>query len=96
MFDLPVKTRQDKKRYMQFRRILLYEGFTMLQFSVYARYCSSEEASEALRRHVERELPRYGHVRLLSVTDRQFAKMKTFTGKKLCDVEQPPPQLMLF
>ena len=96
MFDLPVKTKPDKKRYVQFRRILLYEGFTMLQYSVYARYCRSEEASESLRSHVERQLPRYGRVRLLAVTDRQFAKMRTYNGKISVANEEPPAQLVLF
>ncbi len=40
MFDLPVTTRKARKRYAEFRKLLLQEGFSMLQFSVYARYCA--------------------------------------------------------
>ena len=96
MFDLPVKTDKDKKRYRQFRKVLLNEGFSMLQYSVYAQYCSSEDSSNVLRKHVEKRLPKYGHVRLLSVTNKQFSKMKVFCGKTRKETEKPPEQLLLF
>ncbi len=68
----------------------------MLQYSVYARYCPSEEASTAHRNHVHAVLPPDGQVRLLSVTDAQFGKMEVFFGKKREKVEDAPLQLMLF
>jgi CRISPR-associated protein Cas2 len=40
MFDLPVKSKEDKRRYVKFRRILIYEGFTMLQFFGLRCYCA--------------------------------------------------------
>ena len=96
MFDLPVTTKQARKRYTQFRSVLLNEGFTMLQFSVYARYCVAEEASDAFRDRIRRELPDEGNIRLLSVTDRQFGKMEVFHGKNAGPVEAEPQQLLLF
>ena len=68
----------------------------MLQFSVYARYCPSEESSDAHRRHVRSALPPAGQVRLLSVTDQQFAKMEVYFGEKREKAEDPPLQFMLF
>ena len=96
MFDLPVTTKTERRRYSCFRNLLLREGFTMLQFSIYARYCASEETGTAFREHIRRHLPGKGHVRLLMVTDRQFGKMDVYHGKKDQSPEQPPPQLMLF
>jgi len=96
MFDLPVDTRKARRAYARFRKSLLREGFSMLQYSVYARYCPSEEASEAYRGHVRRCLPDEGQVRLLGVTDRQFGKMDVFFGGKRKPAEDPPAQLMLF
>lgn len=96
MFDLPVTTKAARKRYAQFRGLLLEEGFTMLQFSVYARYSVSEEAADALRRRIRRDLPNEGHIRLLMVTDRQFGKMEVFHGKTSVDPETAPEQLVLF
>lgn len=96
MFDLPVKTKIDKRRYSQFRSVLLSEGFSQLQYSVYARPFPSEEASERCRNRLTRDLPAQGHVRLLLVTDRQFAKMRSFLGKKEDPIEKPTRQILLF
>ena len=96
MFDLPVKTQVARREYARFRKSLLREGFCMLQYSVYARYCASEESSQVYRGHVQAVLPPEGQVRLVSVTDRQFEKMDVFFGKKRAPTEDPPAQLMLF
>ena len=96
MFDLPVTTPKARKRYAEFRRLLIGEGFSMLQFSVYARYCADEEMAAAYRGHIRAAIPPEGYVRLLAVTDRQFGKMESFVGEKSRNVEQPPSQLVLF
>ena len=96
MFDLPVKTPAQKKRHVQFRKALLGEGFTMLQYSVYARFCQSEESGEAFSGHLRSLLPPEGRVRMLAVTDRQFGKMRSFIGQKNAAVESAPEQFLLF
>jgi len=95
LFDLPVVSAEDRKRYTQFRKALLKDGFDMMQYSVYARYCPSEEASKVHRKRVRKALPPEGHVRLLMVTDKQYGKMEVFYGKKKKAAEDPPDQLML-
>lgn len=96
MFDLPVDKPELRREYSQFRKSLLKEGFSMLQYSVYVHYVRSEESEEVFRRKVFRELPSHGQVRLVSVTDRQFEKMEVYVGKKREPAEDPPLQLMLF
>lgn len=96
MFDLPVTTRAARKDYARFRKVLLREGFSMLQFSVYVRYLMSEEAAEPFKRRIESELPSKGEVRLVTITDRQFGKMIVFFGKKRGSAEKKPDQLLLF
>jgi CRISPR-associated protein Cas2 len=96
IFDLPVDTEEGKRDYVRFRKTLLNDGFLMLQYSVYARYCPSEEASTAHRNRAKLSLPPSGEVRMIHITDRQFAKMDVFTGKKRGSPEEPPNQLMLF
>jgi CRISPR-associated protein Cas2 len=96
MFDLPVKTKRDRKEYARFRGLLLSEGFSQLQYSVYARFCASEEIAQTHRRRVRQRLPPRGQVRLIAVTDHQFSKMQVFFGEKQVDVESKPSQLMLF
>ena len=96
LFDLPVKTKKERRVYTRFRKALIREGFVMLQFSVYARYCKSDETATWFRERVRAELPAKGQVRLLSVTDRQFGKMDVFFGKETEAVEEPPHQFELF
>ncbi len=96
LFDLPVTTEANKRAYVRFRKYLLSQGFSMLQFSVYARHCPTEESGEGIRRRVGQAVPPRGQVRLLLVTDRQFGKMEIYVGKKRQKVEEPPQQFMLF
>ncbi|GMW00125.1 MAG: hypothetical protein AMXMBFR84_12630 [Candidatus Hydrogenedentota bacterium] len=96
LFDLPVTTKDARRKYAQFRNELLKDGFQMMQFSVYARYCPSEEAAKVHRKRVRLALPPEGHVRLLAVTDKQFAKMEIFIGKKRRVAEEPPEQMQFF
>ena len=96
MFDLPVDTARRKRAYARFRKQLQKDEFTMLQFSVYARYCQSEEASRVHRQRVRADLPDEGEVRLMTVTDHQFGKMEVFAGNKREPTEQPPLQLQFF
>jgi CRISPR-associated protein Cas2 len=96
MFDLPVTTTKARKRYAQFRKLLLEQGFSMLQYSVYARYCASEEMAVVYRSRIRAELPPEGYVRVLAVTDRQFGKMESYIGEMSKSLEEPPSQLALF
>lgn len=96
MFDLPVKTKSQRKQYARFRKALLELGFSQMQYSVYAKFCSGEERSNALRHQIRRMLPPAGAVRLLAVTDRQFGKMENYLGKIPAGTERAPEQLTLF
>lgn len=96
LFDLPVGTKEHRREYAKFRKTLLQHGFMMLQYSVYAQFCTSEDASAAKRRHVRGALPDEGQVRLLSVTDHQFSKMEVFLGRIVAPPEGAPTQLTFF
>ena len=96
MFDVPVATKLERRRYAQFRKHLISEGFLGLQYSVYARYFESEEATTACRRRVAEKIPEAGRVRVLHVTERQFATMSVFFGKREDEPEEIPEQLLLF
>ena len=96
MFDLPVDKPEKRIEYARFRNALKRLGFIRLQYSVYARYYASEEATEIHRKKIATLLPPEGEVRLVSITDRQFGKMQVFSGKNLKKTEEPPEQLLLF
>ena len=90
MFDLPTDTKQSRKEYTFFRKILLDDGFSMMQYSVYCRCCPSHENMEVHIRRVTTALPPDGEIRILPVTDKQFERMRVFFGK----VRKPPEPAM--
>jgi len=96
MFDLPTDTDKAKKDYIHFRKNLLNDGFSMLQYSVYVRHCASEENADVHYRRIKDFLPSDGEVRLIAITDKQFGHMETFWGKMRKPAPAAPKQLELF
>lgn len=96
MFDLPVTTKPERQRATRFRLDLQKEGFSRLQYSVYAVYCPSEEAAAAYRNRVAQCVPPDGQVRIVGITDHQFGKMQVYEGASRVDPEPPPQQVLLF
>ena len=96
MFDLPTDTRRARKEYARFRKGLLEDGFTQMQYSVYSRYCSSSKKAAPHVARVEASIPPDGQVRILVVTERQFRDMRVFFGKRRTAVEEAPKQLQFF
>lgn len=96
MFDLPVKTKPQRKRAARFRADLVKGGFDMVQFSVYARACASEENADVHLNRVRSAIPREGRVRIARFTDKQYARMVCFQGRIPVRSEPVPKQLDLF
>lgn len=96
MFDLPTDTKDARRAYTYFRKKLLQDGFTMMQYSVYIRHCASEENAEVHFGRVERFVPDDGEVRIIAITDKQFERMRIYWGKRRKPPEHPPAQLELF
>ena len=96
MFDLPTDTKKARKDYTHFRKHLLEDGFTMMQYSVYARHCASKENAEVHTERIKRHLPPDGEVRVITITDKQFERMSVFWGKMRKTPEPAPCQLELF
>lgn len=82
-FDLPVRTKEQRRVATAFRKWLIKDGYYMLQYSVYVRLCNGSDAAE---KHTQRLLintPPVGSVRVLVVTEKQYATIKIISGKKL-------------
>lgn len=82
IFDMPVKTDDEKREYRKFRDYIMDDGFVMLQYSVYTRFSPNESDSQ---KHIDRVLkksPKYGNVRILKVTENQFASMIMVVGEQ--------------
>jgi len=96
MFDLPVGTRKQRKEATGFRNFLLDQGFRMVQFSVYMRFCKGKEQVAAYARRIEKAVPEYGSINLLSFTDKQYENIVRFIGRQKQKPEKTPGQLALF
>ena len=95
-FDLPTETKKERKIYAQFRKKIMEDGFTMFQFSIYLRHCSSMQNAEVHINRVKKILPEKGHIGIMCVTDKQFGMIEIFYGKKLAESQNIPQQLELF
>ena len=82
-FDLPVVTKADRRAYTVFRRFLLNDGYDMIQFSVYGRILNGPDAEQKHMKRLVANLPPEGSVRMLTVTEKQFASMKLLIGLPL-------------
>jgi len=96
VFDLPVTNKKDRKNASRFRKDLLKDGFTMMQFSVYIRHCASKEAMETHIRRVEKLVPPKGKVSMVNITDKQYGEIRNFWAKREVKLKDKPSQLELF
>lgn len=88
MFDLPVRTKTERRAAAQFRQFLLKDGYYMMQFSVYVRLCSGMEAANKHRMRLLRMIPKAGSVRTLLITERQFERMEILCGETIPDLDE--------
>ena len=95
-FDLPTETKKERKAYTRFRKELMNDGFSMFQFSIYVRHCSSRENKNVHIKRVKKIMPEKGNVGILAITDKQFGMMEIFEGKRKADGFVEPHQLELF
>ena len=95
-FDLPTGTKKERKEYTSFRKKLLKDGFTMFQFSIYLRHCSSRENKNVHVKRVKKYMPNDGRVGILSITDKQFGMMEIFDGGTKAGGPKELRQLELF
>ena len=96
LFDLPTETKKDRKVASAFRKKLLDDGFAMMQFSFYIRFCASKENTDVHTKRIKNCLPEHGKICILKVTDKQFADIELFYGQKPVEPEKPSQQLSLF
>lgn len=96
MFDLPVGTKEERRKATDFRNSLLDLGFERAQYSVYIRFCKGKEQVETYARYVEGAVPEYGSVNLLSITDKQYENIVRFSKGRKKGRQKKPDQLALF
>lgn len=94
-FDLPTETAADRREYRRFRKLLIRNGFLMLQESVYCKLLLNASAQALTAELLRRNHPSQGVVQLLTVTEKQFAKMEFIAGEYHSDVLDTEERLVV-
>ena len=94
-FDLPMITRENRRAYTRFRKFLLKNGFIMLQESVYCKLALNQTAVKAIVENVRKNKPSEGLIQLLTVTEKQYAKMDLIIGTVKSEVLDTDERLVI-
>jgi CRISPR-associated protein Cas2 len=96
MFDLPVKTKKERSRATKFREFLLDLGYQRAQLSVYVRFSPSVSSIIPTVGKIKKNVPNGGEVRIVTITDHQWATALRFSNAKELKSEESPSQLAIF
>ena len=80
-FDLPVKSKKNRKEATRFRNFLLKDGYFMLQYSVYVRICKGIDSVEKHRLRIKQNIPAEGAIRVLTITEKIYGTIDIFVGR---------------
>ena len=94
-FDLPVLTKEERRAYTKFRKFLIKNGFLMVQESVYCKLALNSTAVKAIVEQVHKNSPAEGVVQLLTVTEKQYAKMDLIIGDVKSEVLDTDERLVI-
>lgn len=94
-FDLPVVSSEDKREYVRFRKFLIKKGFIMMQESVYSKIALNGTAALSIEQNVKKNKPAKGLVQMLTITEKQFAKMEYVVGDKQTQIIDSDERLII-
>ena len=94
-FDLPTLTSENRREYVRFRKYLLKTGFMMLQESVYCKLALNGTAVRTIIEGIHKNKPPEGLVQLLTVTEKQYAKMDYIIGESKSEVIDTDERLVI-
>lgn len=80
MFDLPTETSADKRNYRKFRKFLIQNGYSMMQYSVYSKIILNRSVLNYQKIKLKQHAPPKGFVDTLVVTENQYVNMETIVG----------------
>lgn len=94
-FDLPTETPENRREYRKFHKLLIKNGFLMMQESVYCRMLITPTASNAVLDVIRKNRPAEGIVQVMTVTEKQFAAMEYITGEYHSEVIESDERLIV-
>lgn len=96
MFDLPTLEPNQRREANRYRDFLFDQGFQRVQLSVYSRYMINATSALPLIEILKASVPDQGYVRMMQISDRQWAGGWRLYGKNYEKPEDPPEQILLF
>ena len=94
-FDLPTITDTDKREYRKFRKLLLKNGFIMMQESVYTRMVLNQTVQNSVIELLKKNKPPEGLVQAMIITEKQFSNTVNISGKVTSDVIDSDERLLV-
>ena len=94
-FDLPTETNEDKRNYRAFRKLLIKSGFLMMQESVYCKLVLNASVEASVLSHIRKNKPPHGIVQLLTITEKQFARIEYITGESESEILDSDERLVI-
>lgn len=85
-FDLPTDTAKDRKRYREFRKLLINEGFIMMQESVYSKLTLNNSIANSTKDKIYKNKPPKGIIQMLTITEKQFSSIEYVIGEKTTNI----------
>ena len=82
LFDIPSVSKNEKRSYVRFRKALIEDGYVMMQYSIYMRFCRNLKDAQKHIVRVQAIAPKDGNIRILSVTEHQYENMILVIGEK--------------
>ncbi|MBO1002723.1 CRISPR-associated endonuclease Cas2 [Pseudogracilibacillus auburnensis] len=82
MFDLPTETSADRRNYRKFRKFLIQNGYSMMQYSIYSKIILNRSVLSFQTVKLKQNAPPKGFVETLIVTENQYANIETIVGQE--------------
>ena len=97
VFDVPVQTKEERRAYTNFRKMLLKDNFIQHQYSVYLKHFPTMATAQAEIGRLKPAVPEEGHVAFFMLTDKQYGMTREFFGKNATKrAPDEPDQIELF
>lgn len=94
-FDLPTLTDTDRREYRRFRKLLIKNGFVMMQESVYVKMVLNATVQKSIVETIKKGKPADGLVQCLAITEKQFSNIVNISGEFRSDVIDTDERLVI-
>lgn len=80
MYDVPNNNSEENKEYTKFRKLLIKNGYSMMQFSVYIKCLNVKTKFKSEVKKISKFVPSQGNIRIMTITEKQFQDIIFLNG----------------